>query len=125
MSKYELETDIDGFIERWLEVDRDYDVFVPANLVWGAMLHSAGLGPMSRRVWGLDRKSALEHMRIDLGISRQRARYYRYPVAVLGMAPGGTLGCYEQLKLSEYAVRALDAPLRVRPRLRRREMARV
>ena len=125
MSRYEIERDIDGFIERWLERTADFDDFVPANIIWEAMLHSAGLQANRKRVWNMSRISALEYMRRDLDLTRQQARYYHLPKRVAGMPPGVVLGCYERLKLTEYAVKALDAPMQVRPRVPRRALARV
>jgi len=125
LSRYEIERDIDGFIERWLERTADFEDFVPASIVWSAMLHSAGLPPNTRTVWGIGRRTALWYMRDKLSLMPQRVRYYRYPQPVTGMAPGGTFGCFEQLKLSEYALRALDAPMQVRPRVPRRALARL
>ena len=124
-SRYELETDIDGFIERWLEFTPDYDTFVPASVIWKAMLHSAGMPPERQTVWGMRRNTALRYMREKLYLTSQKMRYYRTPNPMPGMPPGYPAPCYEQLKLSKYALKALDAPMQVRPRVLRRELARV
>lgn len=120
MRKYEVETDIDGFIERWLERTHDFDDFVAAGAIWDAMLHSAGLPPDSRHVWTLNRKAALRHLRLTLGLGVQKMRYYRPASRVPGMLNGFTTPCYEQLKLSDYAVTGLMGPMKVQPRRERR-----
>ena len=125
MNKYRIETDINGFIERWLERTPDYDDFVPAGVIWEAMLHSAGLSPERRHVWGMNRNSAMRCMRRSMDLTAQRMRYYRSPIHVPGMPRGFIAPCYERLRLSEYAVKALDAPMIVRPKTRKRQMARV
>ena len=125
MSKYQIETDIDGFIERWLEFTPDYDIFVPASVVWEAMLHSAGLPPDRRTVWGMNRNAALRYMRGELNLTVQRMRYYHTPNRMPGQPPGYPAPCYEQLKLSGYALKALAAPMQVRPRVPRRDLVRV
>ena len=125
MSKYQIETDIDGFIERYLERTANFDDFVPADIIWQAMLHSAGLQAGRRHVWGMSRNIALRYVRSRLYLTPQRVRYYHYPKPIGGIAPGGTFGCYEQLKLSEYALKAMEAPLTVRPKMRKPQMASV
>ena len=128
MSKYQIETGIEGFIERWLERTWNVDDFVPANVVWDAMLHSAGRDAAARRVWGMNRLEAFEELRDILDLPRQRMRYYRPTKRVAGMPPGFTAPCYERLRLSDYASEAMDTPLLVRPRRPRtsnHELARV
>ena len=121
MSKYQIETDIHGFIDRWLERTWTSDTFIPANAVWGAMLHSAGLPPDRKSVWGMNRQSAFEYMREEMGLASQQNRYYR----PAGSPRGYPTGCYESLKLTQYALDALKAPLVVRPKVSRRVRAMV
>ena len=121
MSKYQIETGIDGFIERWLERTSTVDDFVPADVVWDAMLHSAGLPSGRRHVWGMCRLDAFEYLREELGLARQQNRYYRPP----NVRRGYSIGCYERLNLTQYALDALDSPLIVRPRAPRHSLARV
>ena len=125
MSRYEIERDIDGFIERWLERTADFEDFVPAGVIWDAMLHSAGIPKERRHVWGFNRNAAVRYVRKHLDLTPQVMRYYPSPMHVPGMPRGFVAPSYERLRLTEYALRALDAPMQVRPRTRRREMARV
>ena len=121
MNKYQIETDIDGFMERWLERTSNANDFVPADVVWDAMLHSAGLPPDRRHVWGMNRLAAFECLREELGLARQQNRYYRPP----DMRRGYVTGSYERLNLSRHALVALDSPLIVRPKVPGRSLARV
>ena len=116
MRKYQIETDIEGFMERWLERTWNVDDFVPADVVWEAMLHSAGLPADRRHVWGISRLDAFEYLRDELGLARQQNRYYRPPKVHRGYSTG----CYERLQLSRYALNALKSPLVVRPRAPKR-----
>ena len=121
MSKYQIETGIDGFIERWLERTSNANDFVPADVVWDAMLHSAGLPSDRRRVWGMCRLDAFEYLREELGLARQQNRYYRPP----NLRRGYVTGSYERLNLSQHALDALESPLIVRPKAPRHSLARV
>lgn len=109
---YELETDIEGFVARWLRYTGSYDDFTPAFQIWDAMLHSAGRDPARKRVWGMTRQEAFEELRELLDLKRQQNRYYRPP----GAPRGYSTGCYERVLFTPYAVDALKAPIRVRRR---------
>ena len=110
-------------MDRWLERTGDFDDFVPANVLWEAMLHAAGLTPDAQIVWGHRRNQALDVVRRQLGLSKQHARYYHLPQRIAGMPPGVVLGSYERLRLTEYAHIALSAPILVRPKARKRVAA--
>ena len=122
MSKYRIETDIDDFIERWLQRTTDWDDIIPATLVWDAMLHSAGLRPEESEIWGMNRNVALRYVRNRMYLTCQTMRYYRLPEPVRGLPPGYSAPCFERLKLSEYAVEALKSPMKVRPRAQRHSL---
>ena len=117
--RFQVETSLEGFLDRWIEVTDDYDDFVPAHQLWQAMLHSGGQSPDRAMVWGMSRKGAFEAMRDLLpAVDRQRMRYCRNPNPQPGDASGATRPCYERIRLTSYANEAMSMPLQVRRRER-------
>ena len=113
------EVSLEGFLERWVEVTGDNGDFVPADLLWHAMLHSAGMSPDSRRVWGMTRKGAFEAMReLQPMVDRQRMRYCRAANRQPGEPFGSSRPCYERIRLTSHATEALRFPLKVQRRER-------
>ena len=98
-----LEPDIYSFIERWLEFTGDHKDILPARVIWAAMLQASGNGPNAQRAWGLRRHEAFDLLRSELGLMRQRMRYYKLVTRGLGMPPGYAAPCYEQLVFTPLA----------------------
>ena len=115
---FTTEKTLAGFVNRWIEFTGDWGDFVPADLVWQAMLHSAGMAPDKKKAWGLSRKDAFEELRDLLPlVPRQHLRYYRPATRRPGGPSGYTAACYERIRLAEYAIDAMKMSPRVRRRI--------
>ena len=116
-----IEKTIDGFLSRWLVRTGSYKDFVPANLVWRAMLLAANITSDNKLVWGMNRQEALAVMRESLNITHQVPYYYRPPQPLgLDAPPGYTTHCYERIQLTQHAKDRMANPYAAKVRRRDR-----